>query len=91
MSDLTEDQETMLKDFAVWDRVVSEIGDLAWQHRHKSPKMTTLIEEFAEAVLVARGKHDDPLRLELGQIASICIGMIVRIDAGIDVANINCK
>jgi hypothetical protein len=45
----------------------------------KRPKMTTLVEEFAEAVLSARGKHDDPLELELMQIASVCINLLWQI------------
>ncbi len=54
----------------------------AADNSHKHPAMTTLIEEFAEAVLAARGKHEHPLRLELVQIAGICINLIRQIDAG---------
>jgi hypothetical protein len=48
----------------------------------KRPNMRTLMEEVAEAILADRGKHDHPLRLELVQIAGICINMIRQIDAG---------
>lgn len=54
----------------------------------KRPKMTTLVEEFAEAVLSARGKHEDPLTLELVQIASVCGNLLWQIETGVDVANL---
>lgn len=51
-------------------------------HEHKKPNMRTLWEEVSEATLSWRGKHEHPLRLELVQIAGICINMIRQIDAG---------
>jgi hypothetical protein len=48
----------------------------------KRPTLNTLLEEVAEAILAARGKHEHPLRVELVQIAGICINMIRQIDAG---------
>ena len=42
------------------------------------------VEEVSEATLASRGKHEHPLRLELVQIAGICINMIRQIDAGED-------
>lgn len=68
-------------DHAIWD-VISN----ASANAHKKPNMRTLAEEFAEAVLADRGKHDDPLRLELIQIAGVCINMVRRIDNGEDVS-----
>lgn len=54
----------------------------------KRPKMTTLMEEVAEAILASRGKHDDPLSLELTQIAGVCGNMLWQIEMGVDVANL---
>jgi hypothetical protein len=60
--------------------VAGEVREMAADNAYKRPKMTTLVEEFAEAVLAARGKHDDPLKLELQQIASICINLLWQME-----------
>lgn len=64
--------------------VINEIIDNANEHKHKKPNIRTLWEEVSEATLASRGKHEHPLRLELIQIAGICINMIRQIDAGED-------
>ncbi len=46
------------------------------------PAMTVLLEEVAEAILAARGKHDDSLELELEQIASVCINLLWQLRCG---------
>jgi hypothetical protein len=60
--------------------VMDEARLMAQDHAYKRPKMTTLTEEFAEAVLASRGKHDDPLRLELMQIMTVCANLVWQID-----------
>lgn len=67
---LTASEQAVLVNVA--DKVVAMAQKEAWRR----PKMTTLVEEFAEAVLASRGKHDDPLHLELMQIASVCINLL---------------
>lgn len=64
------------------DRVVMEINLNVYENLDKRPNMNTLLEEMAEAILANRGKHEHPLRLELVQIAGICVNMIRQIDAG---------
>ena len=64
------------------DPAVSDVIKNANDNAYKRPTMLTLIEEWAESVLSARDKHDDPLRLELVQIAGVCVNLIRRIDAG---------
>lgn len=64
------------------DTAISAVIQNANENRHKLPNALTLLEEVAEAILAARGKHDDPLRLELTQIAGICINLIRRMDYG---------
>ena len=70
---LNEDEDDALFQAAL------DVYSMAVDNAGRKPKMTTLVEEFAEAVLVARGKHDDPLELELKQIASICVNMLWQI------------
>lgn len=65
-------------------KAVHDVAKNANEHEHKNPNMRTLWEEVSEATLSWRGKHDHPLRLELVQIAGICINMIRQIDAGKD-------
>ncbi len=62
------------------NKVLDEVRHIAQDNAFKRPKMTTLTEEFSEAVLASRGKHDDPLRLELMQIMTVCANMIWQID-----------
>lgn len=69
------------EDRAVWD----VLGNAAY-NAHKKPNMRTLFEEFCEAGLADRNKHEHPLRLELVQIAGVAINMIRRIDNGEDVS-----
>lgn len=66
------------------NRVVVE----AQNHRHKRPKVTTILEEFSEMILSFRGKHDDPPELELVQVASVCINVLWQLELGLDVNNI---
>lgn len=66
------------------NRVVLE----AQNNRHKRPKVTTILEEFAEMVLSFRGKHDDPPELELVQVASVCINVLWQLETGVEVNNI---
>lgn len=63
------------------EQAILDVIRTANEHRAKKPNMRTLTEEFAEAVLSARGKHEHPLRLELVQIASIAINILRQIDA----------
>lgn len=67
---------------ASFDEAIRDVIQNADEHKAKHPAMTTLVEEFAEAVLASRGKHDHPVRLELVQIAGICINLIRQIDNG---------
>lgn len=69
------------------DAVAAIVHNMA-EHATKRPKMTTLMEEVAEAILASRGKHDDPLELELTQIAGICGNMLWQIATGADVCNL---
>lgn len=62
--------------------VIREIIHEADRNQHKKPNMRKLMEEVAEAILAERGKHEHPLRLELVQIAGICINIIRQLDAG---------
>src|SRR4030042_2236405 len=64
------------------DQAAKDVINNANQHEQKHPALSTLFEEFAEAILAARGKHEHPLRLELVQIAGICINLIRQIDSG---------
>lgn len=64
------------------DRVIMDVSLNVYENLHKRPNMNTLLEEMAEAILANRGKHEHPLRLELVQIAGICVNMIRQIDAG---------
>lgn len=64
------------------DNATQDVINNANEHSHKKPNIRTLSEEYAEAILAERGKHEHPLRLELVQIAGICINMIRQIDAG---------
>lgn len=64
------------------EQVVYEVENMALHHAHKRPAMTTLVEEMAEAVLAARGKHDDPLELELMQVASVAVNLIAQLRMG---------
>lgn len=69
-------------DAIVNDTALSSVIANANEHQAKKPNMRTLWEEVSEATLSWRGKHEHPLRLELVQIAGICINMIRQIDAG---------
>jgi hypothetical protein len=73
-----------------WD-TVDTVMDIAYEHAYKRPKMTTLLEEVAEAILASRGKHDDPLELELVQIASVAINCLWQLRMGYDIANLHTK
>lgn len=64
------------------DKPSRDVLENADANRHKKPNIRTLSEEYAEAILASRGKHEHPLRLELVQIAGVCINMIRQIDAG---------
>lgn len=76
----TWDQVTELRERP--DKAVLSVVENAYENQHKKPNMRTLWEEVSEATLSWRGKHEHPLRLELVQIAGICINMIRQIDAG---------
>lgn len=82
MMELTTDEVYAL------EQAATDVVLMAREHASKRPKMTTLVEEHAEAVLAARGKHDDPLELELLQIASVCVNLVWQIRTGVDVANL---
>lgn len=66
----------------MFDKPARDVLENADTNRHKKPNMRTLWEEISEATLSWRGKHDHPLRLELVQIAGICINMIRQVDNG---------
>lgn len=65
----------------LFDPPIADVIQNANENQHKRPNMRTLSEEYAEAILAWRGKHEHPLRLELVQIAGVCINMIRQIDA----------
>ncbi len=65
-----------------FEQAVQDVLRNAEDNYHKRPNIRTLSEEFAEAILAERGKHEHPLRLELVQLAGICINMIRQIDNG---------
>ena len=67
---------------------INSVALEAQNHQHKRPKVTTILEEFAEMVLAFRGKHDDTPELELIQVASVCINVLWQLRLGIDVNNI---
>lgn len=61
-----------------FDAAVQAITTDATEHSHKRPKITTLLEEFAELVLSLRDKHEHTPRTELVHfITIIFIGLIV--------------
>lgn len=62
------------------ERAIEDVIANADENQHKRPNIRTLSEEYAEAILAERGKHEHPLRLELVQIAGICINIIRQID-----------
>lgn len=64
------------------DKPAMDVIANANENKSKRPNIRALSEEFAEAILAERGKHEHPLRLELVQIAGVCINMIRQIDAG---------
>lgn len=70
---------------------IREVSENAISNAAKRPKMTTLLEEVAEAILASRGKHDDPLELELTQIAGVCINLLWQMKMGVDVANLQTR
>lgn len=72
------------------DAVAKIVGNMC-DNATKRPKMTTLMEEVAEAILASRGKHDDPLELELAQIAGVCGNMLWQIATGQDVSNLRTR
>ncbi|KKN62951.1 hypothetical protein LCGC14_0506610 [marine sediment metagenome] len=59
-----------------YDNAVTAVLEDAHKHREMRPAMSTLLEEIAEAILASRGKHDDPLELEIVQIGGICINIL---------------
>ena len=65
-----------------FQRALDEVSQNAKDHRHIRPQATVLIEEFSEAILSLRGKHKDPVVLELTQIAGVCINLIWQLEAG---------
>ena len=65
-----------------FQQAVETIVANAKEHQHRRPAMTTLLEEFAEAVLAARGKHNDPLELEITQIGGTCINILWQLSTG---------
>jgi len=64
------------------DDVVNEVIANANANYYRKPNLLTLLEEIAEMILSGRGKHDDPLELELIQMAGICINIVRRIRNG---------
>lgn len=68
--DLDEDE------WAVFQQSLEAITEMAKKNAYKRPKMTTMMEEFAELYLVFRGKHSDTVELELAQIASVALNML---------------
>jgi hypothetical protein len=60
--------------------VILEASEMAAANQHKRPKMTTLVEEFAEAVLASRGKHEHPTRLEVMQMITVGMNIVWQID-----------
>lgn len=78
----TKDEQIADLRAATTDTAIQDVIRNADENAHKKPNMRTLWEEISEATLSWRGKHEHPLRLELMQVAGICINMIRQIDAG---------
>jgi hypothetical protein len=68
--------ELTLEEKVCFDEALIDIGVTAEQHCRRRPAMSTLIEEVAEAILAARGKHDHDLALEISQIGGICVNIL---------------
>lgn len=66
----------------MFKRAVRVVTDSAADNAELRPAMSTLLEEVAEAILAARGKHDDPLELEIEQIAGVCINILWQLYRG---------
>jgi hypothetical protein len=70
-----------------WD-CVDTVIDIANEYAYKRPKLTTLMEEVAEVILASRGKHNDPLELELVQVAAVAINCLWQLRMGYDISNL---
>lgn len=79
------------KELEAFSQAVAVIVRNAADNAAKRPKMTTLMEEVAKAILASRGKHDDPLELEISQIGGLCINMLWQMATGADVANLKTR
>lgn len=67
------------EEWHAFNAAFEEIRTEASKHAHRRPKLTTLLEEFSEVVLASRGKHDDPLSLEVRQVASVAANCLWQI------------
>ncbi len=83
MNDRQEEQAALSRlEKKMFRRAVRVVTDTAAENAELRPAMSTLLEEVAEAILAARGKHDDPLELEIEQIASVCINILWQLYRG---------
>jgi hypothetical protein len=73
---MSENSELTREEKRSFNDALEEIELNAHEHCRERPAMTTLIEEVAEAILAARGKHEDELALEITQIGGICINIL---------------
>lgn len=65
-----------------FEMAVMAVDRNAQEQREKRPAISTLLEEMAEAILAARGKHEDTLELEITQIGGICINILWQLFMG---------
>lgn len=73
---MKQTRELTREEQRAFDDAVTEINANAEEHCQLRPAMSTLLEEVAEAILAARGIHDDSLQLEITQIGGICINIL---------------
>lgn len=73
---LTDDEHIALS------KAVLLVEENARGNAYKRPAMTTLIEEMAELTLALRGKHDDPVDVELVQIAGVAVNLLWQWNLG---------
>lgn len=73
-----------------FDDALEQISQNAHEHCRLRPAMSTMLEEMAEAILAARGKHEHELMLEIEQIGGIAINILwqLRLDRYEHVCNI---
>ena len=90
-ADVAYPVELSEQELAAFSQAVTVVVKNMAANAAKRPKMTTLLEEVAEAILASRGKHEHPLELELAQIAGVCGNLIWQMACGADIANLQTR